>query len=204
MISRRIIKENAKAQLGNNIFGNLWLMALLVLLIESALVGAAASIGLGIAELLLVGPLAVGVVSIFVSLVRGKNEIFIEDLFNGFKINFGRNFLIALLTGIFTILWSLLFIIPGLVKSYSYSMAYYVANDHPEYDWRTCVKESMRLTRGHKMDLFILDLSFIGWYIVGALCLGIGTLWVAPYHTATKINYYEAIAAQNGAANVNP
>lgn len=204
MISRRIIKENAKAQLGNNIFGNLWLMALLVLLIESALVGAAASIGLGIAELLLVGPLAVGVVSIFVSLVRGKNEIFIEDLFNGFKINFGRNFLIALLTGIFTILWSLLFIIPGLVKSYSYSMAYYVANDHPEYDWRTCVKESMRLTRGHKMDLFILDLSFIGWYIVGALCLGIGTLWVAPYHTAAKINYYEAIAAQNGAANVNP
>ena len=169
MISRRIIKENAKAQLGNNIFGNLWLMALLVLLIESALVGAAASIGLGIAELLLVGPLAVGVVSIFVSLVRGKNEIFIEDLFNGFKINFGRNFLIALLTGIFTILWSLLFIIPGLVAIFRYSMAFFILADHPDYPPVKCIEESCRLMNGNKDKLFRLILSLAGWFILAEL-----------------------------------
>ncbi len=54
------------------------------------------------------------------------------------------------------------------------------------------------MTRGHKMDLFILDLSFIGWYIVGSIALGIGTLWVMPYHQLTKINYFEELTANNG------
>ncbi|MEE1279133.1 MAG: DUF975 family protein, partial [Acutalibacteraceae bacterium] len=56
-----------------------------------------------------------------------------------------------------------------------------------------CIKASMALMEGHKMDLFILDLSFIGWYIVGSLCFGIGNLWVAPYHQATHAQFYESI-----------
>ncbi len=200
MISRQIIKENAKAQLGGNIFANTWLMALLVLFVEGGIVSLAGSIivaaskGFGfILNSLVIGPLAVGSVSIFVSLMRLNKPIDIADLFSGFKNNFGRNFLLALLINIFTFLWTLLFIIPGIVKAYSYSMSYFIANDHPEYDWKTCINESKRLTDGHKMDLFILDLSFLGWYILGALCFGVGVLWVAPYHEASRINYFEAI-----------
>ena len=195
MISRQTIKQNAKNMLGNKLFGSIWLMAVLVLFLESAILAAASSFGFGIITLLITGPLSVGVISVFVNLARGSGSINIEDMFSGFKNGFGRNFLVALMSGIFVFLWSLLFVIPGIIKTYSYSMAYYIANDHPEYDWNTCIKESKRLTNGHKMDLFILDLSFIGWYFVGALCLGIGALWVAPYHSAARVGYYEAIVA---------
>ena len=197
MISRQIIKQNAKLQLGNNIFGNIWLMALLILLIQSAILSVASYCG-GIPAMLIEGPLGVGVAFVFISLMRGKNKIDIEDMFKGFRDNLGRNLLLGFLANLFVALWSLLFIIPGIVKLYAYSMAYYIANEHPEYDWKACLDESQRLTRGHKLDLFVLDLSFIGWYIVGALCLGIGVLWVAPYHTCAKINYFDAIMKLNG------
>ena len=197
MISRQIIKQNAKLQLGNNIFGNIWLMALLILLIQSAILSVASYCG-GIPAMLIEGPLGVGVAFVFISLMRGKNKIDIEDMFKGFRDNLGRNLLLGFLANLFVALWSLLFIIPGIVKLYAYSMAYYIANEHPEYDWKACLDESQRLTRGHKLDLFVLDLSFIGWYIVGSLCLGIGVLWVAPYHTCAKINYFDAIMKLNG------
>jgi hypothetical protein len=67
-------------------------------------------------------------------------------------------------------------------------------NDKPHYTWKQALDESKSLTDGYKMDLFLLDLSFIGWYIVGALCLGIGTLWVEAYHMAAKANFYNAIS----------
>ena len=197
MISRQIIKNNAKLQLGNNIFGNIWLMGLLVLLIQSCIISVASYCG-GIPAMLIEGPLGVGVTWVFISLMRGKNKIDVEDMFKGFRDNLGRNLLLGFLANLFIVLWSLLFIIPGIVKAYAYSMAYYIANEHPEYDWKACLDESQRLTRGHKLDLFVLDLSFIGWYIVGSLCLGIGVLWVAPYHTCAKINYFDAIMKLNG------
>ena len=85
--------------------------------------------------------------------------------------------------------------IPGIIKAYSYSMAFFIKADHPEYDWRTCLDESKRLTSGHKMDLFVLDLSFIGWGIIGALCLGIGSLWVMSYRYATLAQCYKVLQA---------
>lgn len=193
MINRQAIKENAKVQLGKNLFGKLWLMALLVCLIQSAIIGVASNI-LPIASLILAGPLGVGVAFIFLGLARGRNEVKIEEIFTvGFSEQFGRNLVLGLLMGIFVALWSLLLVVPGIIKGYSYRMAYYIANDHPEYTWRQCLDESIKMTNGHKMELFVLDLSFIGWYIVGWLCLGIGTLWVMPYHMASVANYYEAL-----------
>jgi len=173
-------------------------LALLVLLISTAIISAVSGATVwaaGILGVLISGPISIGVASIFVNLARFRKNIDIAELFVGFKDNLGRNILLAFMTYLFTFLWTLLFFIPGIVKSYSYSMAFYIANDHPEYDWNTCIKESMRLTKGHKWELFVLDLSFIGWYIVGSLCLGIGTLWVTPYHQCAKINYFESILA---------
>ena len=77
-------------------------------------------------------------------------------------------------------------------------MAYYIKADHPDYDWRACIKGSMELMRGHKWKLFILDLSFLGWYIVGSLCFGVGTLWVIPYHMEARAVFYDQICGGSG------
>ena len=90
----------------------------------------------------------------------------LAEIFEGFKADFVGNFLLGFLQSLFIALWSMLFVIPGIVKQYSWSMAYYVKIDHPDYDWRACLDESKRITMGHKGELFLLDLSFIGWAIV--------------------------------------
>ena len=74
---------------------------------------------------------------------------------------------------------------------------YYVKIDHPDYDWRACLDESKRITMGHKGELFLLDLSFIGWAIVCVFTFGIGYLWLIPYMTATKAEYYEVLRGKD-------
>lgn len=91
---------------------------------------------------------------------------------------------------LYTFFWSLLLIIPGIVKSYSYSMVPYILADNPQMETDTAIQTSMTMTKGHKFNMFVLDLSFIGWYILGTLALGIGTLFVLPYENATKAELY--------------
>ena len=151
--------------------------------------------GLGtIVWLLLAGPITYGLSKMFLKQARDNQDMVFADLFSGFKEDFGGTFLINLMITIFAFLWSLLFVIPGIVKAYAYSQAYYIKADHPDYDWRACINESKRLMNGHKGELFVLDLSFIGWYIVGALCLGVGTLWVTPYYQAAHAHFYQTLA----------
>ena len=191
-LNRAELKEKAKAQLGNNIFGTKWMMALLIMFLASIIISAASSV-FGIGGLIVGGPILFGVVFIFVKQMRDNGDMNVGDLFKGFSNDFGGNFLLFLMQTIFIFLWSLLLYIPGIIKSYAYSMAFFIKNDHPEYDWKKCLDESQKMTKGHKWELFVLDLSFIGWYIVGSFIFGIGTLWVTPYHQATKAQYYEAL-----------
>ena len=195
-MTRKELKFKAKDALGLKIFGNLWLLALLAGLIFSAITTAAGSIIPGIGALLIVGPMTYGLQYAFLKNARDGQKMEMGDLFKGFSDDFSTTFLIGLLTTIFTFLWSLLLIVPGIVKSYAYSMAYYIKIDHPEYGWKQCVVASQQMMKGHKMEKFILDLSFIGWYIVGALCLGVGTLWVNPYVYATEAQFYESIKGE--------
>ncbi len=95
-----------------------------------------------------------------------------------------------LLKGVFNFLWYLLFIIPGIVKSYSYSMVPYILADNPNIGATRAIELSMNMTNGHKAAMFVLDLSFIGWYLLGVLALGVGTLFVLPYDYATKAELY--------------
>ncbi len=95
-----------------------------------------------------------------------------------------------LLRGIFTFLWFLLLIIPGIIKSYSYSMVPYILGDNPNIGAKRAIELSNEMTYGHKFDMFVLDLSFIGWYLLGALALGIGVLFVLPYDNATHAELY--------------
>lgn len=166
-MTRQQMKAMAKAQLGNQIFGNTWLIAVGVITIQTAISYFVNAIPVAgqVASLLVMGPIAYGVASMFLKQTRTGEKMDIGDIFNGFKDDFSNTFLIGLMTMIFTVLWSLLFIIPGIIKSYSYSMAVYIKVDHPDYDWKQCIDESQRMMQGHKWELFVLDLSFIGWLL---------------------------------------
>ena len=200
-MSRQEIKFRAKAQLGNNIFGSKWLMALLIVLIAQALSYAVNAIpGIGtVISLLIAGPIMYGCRYVFLMQARDGKEMVIEDLFEGFKADFSQLFLLNLLQTLFIALWTCLLIVPGIVKAYAYSMSYYIKVDHPEYGWKECIDESRYIMNGHKAELFVLDLSFLGWIIVGALCLGIGTLWVIPYMEAAHAQFYESIRSHRSA-----
>lgn len=167
-------KAAARARLGGGIFKDQWLMGVVFCLVVSAIVGAAGSILPGVGALVVTGPMLYAQKYAFLAQAREGRGIDLNDLFRGFRDDFGGTLLISLLSGLFIFLWSLLLFIPGIVKAYAYSMVYYVKADHPEYGWRECLDESQRLMTGHKWEKFVLDLSFIGWGIVGSLCLGVG------------------------------
>lgn len=190
-MSRQEIKSRAKSSLGKGIFSTGWLMAVLAVLIYSAINGILSYTIVGV--LIVAGALSYGLVYAFLKNSRDGQPIEIGDLFSGFTHDFVGNLLLGLMVSIFTFLWTLLFIIPGIVKAYSYSMSFYIKVDHPEKGWKECIDESRKMMNGHKMDLFIQDLSFIGWMIVGSLCLGIGTLWVTAYMQAARAQFYESI-----------
>ena len=192
-MDRAELKARARAQLGGGIFQNLWMMGLAVCLLVGLLESAAATILPAIGALIVIGPLEYGQAYIFLKQARDRQPVQLGDMFRGFQDDFGGTFLIGFLSQLFVALWSLLFLIPGIVKSYAYSMAYYVKLDHPDYGWKACIDESRRLMNGHKWEKFVLDLSFFGWILVGALCLGVGTLWVTPYMAATEAQFYEYV-----------
>lgn len=192
-MNREEIKARARAQLGGGIFQNAWMMGLAVCLLIGLLETTATSVLPVVGGILVLGPLEYGMAYIFLKQARDGQPVQMGDMFRGFQDDFGGTLLIGLMTGLFTFLWSLLFFIPGIVKAYSYSMVYYIKVDHPDYDWKMCIDESRRMMNGHKWEKFVLDLSFIGWILVGSLCLGVGTLWVTPYMTAAEANFYESI-----------
>lgn len=193
-MTRSELKAKAKAQLGGRLFGDGWLMALLAEVILAAIAGAAAGLGAGICGLLVSGPLLAGMQKLYLKQAQDGEVMKLEGLFDGFK-RFGENVLLGLMQELFVFLWSLLFVIPGIVAVYRYALIFYIRADHPEYDWRTCFNESKRLMSGHKMELFVLHLSFLGWILVGTLTLGIGLLWVVPYMNATEAQFYRSLTA---------
>jgi len=202
-MTRREIKAKARQNLGGKIFGDVWLSAVLIIFVEGAIVAAANGLLPGIATILILGPFTMGIAKAFLTNLRTQEKIDLATLFQPFKDDFGGTLLLGLLTDIFVSLWAILFVIPGIVKAYGWSMEYYIKADHPDYDWRTCMKESAELMKGHKMDLFIQDLSFIGWAFVGSLCLGVGTFWVAAYMEASRAIFYDNLIKGKVASNDN-
>ena len=193
MTPNEVLRARARAQLQNNIFSNVWLYALAVTFIYGIALSMASYIFV-IGAFLAEGVLMYGVCMVFIQLVRGqKYRVDIGDMFKGAEHHLSDLLLLGLVKNVFIMLWSLLFIIPGIVKMYSYSMAYYIKLDHPEYDWKRCIDESQRIMNGYKWKLFCLDLSFIGWLLLGSLVCGIGILWVTPYQQAARANFYQDI-----------
>lgn len=143
----------------------------------------------------MVGPLTLGGYYLALHIIREKDAR-IGHIFRWFTegSKFIKSFLLYIVVNIYIFLWCLLFIIPGIIKSFSYAMAYFIINDHPEYSINQAITESRRMMDGHKMEYFILCLSFIGWFILSCITLGIGFLWLIPYFYTTSAAFYEEIA----------
>ena len=181
------LKSKAKQSLNGK-----WGTVIAAVIVESLIIGALSSCGLSI---LVVGPLSVGMAAIMLNAIRGK-EVQFDNLFDGFK-DFGGNLVLGLLYNLFIALWSLLFFIPGIIKSYSWALVFYMKKDHPELTWKEALDKSASWMYGHKWELFCLDLSFIGWILLSVLTCGLLVFWLAPYMAATRAQYYEELKKLN-------
>ena len=123
---------------------------------------------------------------------EGDNRLTANMFKQAFGI-YGRNLAGGLLMCLYILLWTLLFIIPGLIKSFAYAMTPFILKDYPELSANQAISLSQKMMKGHKFDYFWLMLSFIGWYLLGMLSLGLGYLWLIPYCYTSTVGFYEDV-----------
>lgn len=168
-----------------------WGMAVVATLVYGVISGVLSFIPFvsWIATLLVSLPLAYGFTIMLLNVVRGS-DVQLDTMGEGFK-DYGRILGTMLLSSVYQFLWALLLIVPGIIKGYSYALTPYLLKDHPELKFNAAIEESMRLMSGNKMRLFLLDLSFIGWFLLGLITFGIAFLWVTPYWNTARAAFYE-------------
>jgi len=143
---------------------------------------------MSIVSLILGGPVYYGVASYFLKLARYETAEF-NDMFTGFRL-FKVNFVLHLLMLVFTTLWALLLIVPGIIAAIKYSMAFYILNDNPEIGAMEAIRRSKEMMEGHKMRFAEMWLSFFGWFLLGIITFGLGMIYAVPYYRAAKANFY--------------
>lgn len=190
--STKIFRESAWAQLTGN-----WKPAVLFTLVYMFIVFALDAAGrkfeaISFLSIFIILPLEYGYSVAFLGFKRTGEDVKIESLLDGFK-DYGRVFVTTLLQYIYIVLWTLLLIVPGIIKSISYSQTFYVLKDNPELNNNAAIERSMAMMEGHKMEYFCLTLSFIGWILLSILTLGIGLLWIVPYMQTAMAHFYEYV-----------
>ena len=188
-MNRAVLKQHAKDSIRGKI-GILFVIYLIVAAISGA-ISAVPYVGALAAAVVITPVFALAIVKIYLRLAEGVAPK-IGDLFTEFN-NFWSAFKVQFLSGLFIALWSLLLVIPGIIKAYAYSQAMYILAENPEIGAREALKRSEEMMKGHKMELFILQLSFIGWELLGAITFGIAYIWVLPFYQATMTNFYNEI-----------
>lgn len=187
------LKTAAKGQIAGKI-GILFVITLVIGIVSglaSLILSLIPYVGSLAATIIITPAFALSTVRIYINVVKG-NTPEVKDAFSGFD-DFWAAFKVNFFVGLFTFLWSLLFVIPGIIKGYSYSMAMYVLAENKGKGALECINESKKMTEGHKMELFVLNLSFIGWYLLTGITFGIAGIYVIPYVSATQVNFYNEI-----------
>ena len=192
-MNRAELKSRAKAQIKGKI-GILVIITLLIGLISGvagAILGRIPVVGSLIATIVVTPAFALSLYRVYLLVAEGtKPEV--KDAFSGFD-DFWSAFKLTFLVGLYTFLWTLLLYIPGIVKSIAYSMSFYILAENKGKSARECIRESVEMTNGHKWELFVLGLSFIGWMFLGVITFGIGYIWIGPYMQATYTNAYKLL-----------
>ena len=176
-----------------------WTNCVIAFLIYETIAGMVGSLsvtGVGaVAIFIVLGPLMAGYTKISLNVARGK-EADLVVLFDGFK-DFNRTMLLYLTNELLIMLWSMLFIIPGIIKSYAYSMSYYILLDNPDISANDARKKSIEMMDGNKWRLFCLDFSFIGWLLLSILTFGILQFWVSPYMEVARAKFYLSLLPED-------
>lgn len=193
-MNRAELKKEAKKNLSGN-----WQWAVLLTLVTFIICGLAGAL-IRWVDSFLAAMLMVGYAYTFLDLNHGILEKnYFTAMFSGFTHNrFVPVFLNWLLSTLFITLWTLLLIIPGIIKALAYSQSYYIIKDMLESGQEVqpieAITKSRQLMDGHKWEFFVLELSFIGWGILSCITLGIGFLWLKPYMQMTNVKYYRQLA----------
>ena len=187
-MTRAELKAAAKQQISGKI-GTFFLMLLIVFAISFAC-GFIPLIG-SIVSFVITPAFTLSLCMFFLKLTKNETTS-VSDIFAGFNKT-GRALWLNILIAVFTCLWSLLLIVPGIIKAYAYSMSFYILADNPELTASEALAKSQNMMMGHKMELFILELSFFGWFLLVGLTFGIAAIYVAPYMEATIANFYNSI-----------
>jgi uncharacterized membrane protein len=180
--NKELMKQAREVLQGN------WGLAIGAFLIYGVVAGAASYAGISI---IVGGPLLLGLIIFSLSLSR-KKEAKIEQLFEGFK-QFGQSLAAYLLVAIFTFLWMLLLIIPGIIAALAYSQTMYIIADDPKIGASDAIKKSKELMRGKKWKYFCLEFRFFWWTLLAILTFGIGFLWLIPYMQISFVKFYEDV-----------
>ena len=158
----------------------------------AAILAAIGRLSFGAATLILSGPLTIGANFFFINIFIGNPGVNVGTMFEkAFDCNFGRKLGGYLWMQLFVFLWSLLLVIPGIIKALSYAMTPYILGDCPNVRAQDALKLSMRMMDGHKGDLFVFYLSYIGWVILSALTVDLlGFFYVFPWISAATAGWY--------------
>ena len=169
----KLIKNTAKQRLTGY-----WGIAIGVFFINALITGVSESFLYILATFFISSPLAVGNHWFHLAIKRQQSPS-LETLFEGFKMNYFRNALSNFLILVFTTLWTLLLIIPGIIKALAYSMTLFILRDRSDLTALQAITESRRIMNGKKKDLFLLYLSFLPWFIIPIVLIFIGIISIA-------------------------
>ncbi len=147
----------------------------------------------GLIALIIAGPMALGI-SIFSLALARNQEARLEQIFAGFY-NFGTSLAAYLLMVLFTLLWMLLLIIPGIIAAISYSLTFFILADDDTIGPMEAIDKSKKMMVGYKWKYFCMGLRFLGWGILCIFTLGIGFLWLVPYMWVSLANFYDDVKA---------
>ena len=161
----------------------------------AGVIDGALALGSSVLTALLTAPVTYSYNIMFLDNQRSGKAFDVQALFEGYNY-YLRITGTYLLMCVYIFLWTLLLVVPGIIKSISYSQTLYVLRDEPSLTYNGAIERSMAMMEGHKMDYFLLILSFIGWYILGIISLGIGFLWINPYVSKTKALFYEDLKSE--------
>lgn len=165
-----------------------WVTLAIITFVYSLISSVAAYVYIG--SLIVAGPLSVALAAISLKVIYGE-RVSVENLFDGFRQNFVNNFLLGLVNSLLIALWSLLLIVPGIIKSCAWSMSYFIAAENPGMPQSEVRKRSEEMMMGHKMEYFLLQLSFIGWAFLSIFTLGIGAFFLVPYMQVSSAAFYD-------------
>ena len=188
MRTNQEIRDEVSAMLKGN-----WSVAVLVALVFGVIASfTSCSFPL---VLFVYAPMSLGIVKMMIGYVRGTQRMEVEGIFSAFNsAYYWKSMGLYLLQGIYTILWTLRFIIPGVVKACSYFFAPYILADNPTMTAEEAICRSMQIMEGHKMQLFLMLLGYVALAMLSSILLFIPMLWIMPYYQVAFVKFYEEVS----------